>query len=293
MQQQDSGVFRFGALRRLIAGRTTESWQNIPHISYVYYADITALHEAFEAFTKENAWMCLTFSTVMLKLITEGVKRAPKLNSHLNYNAKLVRGTLTQFDSIDVSVPFALADGSMLPVAIRDVGGKPLQALAEETRTLERRLLRTDPTAAVHGVMRRETAAMLRRGHPIRAAQRTVGGVGLPERAAEPGTKNTLTKEQLLPGTISVTSHSVAPDEVRGQSEMLMILPPQVCMFGLGCVRRELRVLNGEDGAERVETRSILPITICLDHRALDFGELRPFFRRTEELLNDPAQLFA
>ena len=39
---------------------------------------------------------------------------------------------------------------------------------------------------------------------------------------------------------------------------------------------------------EKVEIKTILPLTICFDHRALDFGEVAPFIRKLEEIFNNP-----
>ena len=43
-----------------------------------------------------------------------------------------------------------------------------------------------------------------------------------------------------------------------------------------------------ENGEEKIEIRTILPLTICFDHRALDFSEVAPFIRKLEEIFNNP-----
>ena len=39
---------------------------------------------------------------------------------------------------------------------------------------------------------------------------------------------------------------------------------------------------------EQIEIRNILPLTICFDHRALDFSEVSPFIWKLEEIFNNP-----
>ena len=43
-----------------------------------------------------------------------------------------------------------------------------------------------------------------------------------------------------------------------------------------------------ENGEEKIDIRTILPLTICFDHRALDFAEVAPFIRKLEEIFNNP-----
>ena len=46
--------------------------------------------------------------------------------------------------------------------------------------------------------------------------------------------------------------------------------------------------MKDENGEERIEIRTVLPINICFDHRALDFGEVRPFLTKLEEFFQNP-----
>ena len=43
-----------------------------------------------------------------------------------------------------------------------------------------------------------------------------------------------------------------------------------------------------ENGEDKIEIRNILPLTICFDHRALDFSEVSPFIWKLEEIFNNP-----
>ena len=48
-------VTRFGIQRKIVANMTTESWQNIPHVSYQYEPDVTKFVEEFKKFTASFA----------------------------------------------------------------------------------------------------------------------------------------------------------------------------------------------------------------------------------------------
>ena len=73
-----------------------------------------------------------------------------------------------------------------------------------------------------------------------------------------------------------------------GQIAMLMIIPPQVCVIGIGTIARKPVVVKDENGEEKIEIRSILPMNIVFDHRCLDFGEVRPFLTKMEEFFQNP-----
>ena len=69
---------------------------------------------------------------------------------------------------------------------------------------------------------------------------------------------------------------------------MLMIIPPQICAIGISSMQRRPAVVTDEEGNEKMEIRTILPMCICFDHRALDFGEVTPFIKKMEEIFKDP-----
>ena len=113
----------FDIQRKIVANMTSESWEQIPHVSYVYEADVTDLLKVYRQ-VKESTKTNITINTVLIKLIVESLKAAPKLNSHLDFKRRLVQGELKTFDSINVSMPRACAGWS---------GIDPFPALDEGT----------------------------------------------------------------------------------------------------------------------------------------------------------------
>lgn len=50
-------------------------------------------------------------------------------------------------------------------------------------------------------------------------------------------------------------------------------------------------VKTDENGKDTIEVANVLPLCICFDHRALDFGEVRPFLDRISEIFENPEQI--
>ena len=78
---------------------------------------------------------------------------------------------------------------------------------------------------------------------------------------------------------------------ISGECAMLMVIPPQVCAICIGSLQRRPIVVKDEEGNEKVEIRTILPLNICFDHRALDFGEVRPYFTKLNEFFQNPESI--
>ena len=70
-------VTRFGIQRKIVANMTTESWQNIPHVSYQYEPDVTKFVEEFKKYIKE----LLKMAPIIKKRKTEKRERLFGKNS--------------------------------------------------------------------------------------------------------------------------------------------------------------------------------------------------------------------
>ncbi len=300
MLENETNVLRFNIQRKIVANMTTESWQHIPHVSYIYDADVTDFIEDYKKFNEETPFN-LTFNTAMLKALSEGIKAAPQINAHMYYERKLVRGKLTFFDNIDISVPWTLPDGNMMTITMKDVGNKSLRELSEYTDDINRRLKKTNLTEALYSISLHDTIERLKSGRILSSLQRLYGSKTNPRHKVTPLKGNAkkeyekipntekITYEDLKQGTITISNVGAAAKGINGALDMLMIIPPQICALGISSMQRRPTVVKDEDGGEKVEIRTILPICICFDHRALDFGEVRPFITRMEEIFKDPS----
>ena len=299
MAKRERNVLRFNIQRKIVANMTTASWKNIPHVSYIYDADVTDFVEAYQKFDKETPYK-ITFNTVMLKALSEGIKAAPRINAHMHFEPKLVRGKLTFFDNIDISVPWTLPDGNMMTITMKDMGNKSLKEMVEYTDDINRRLKNTNLTEALYSVSIHDTMELLKSGHIISAVQRLYGSKTNPRHRVTPlqgrekeeyeriPESDRITRDDLKQGTITISNVGASAKGISGALDMLMIIPPQICAIGISSLQRRPTVVTDEKGNEKVEIRTILPMCICFDHRALDFGEVSPFIKKMEEIFKDP-----
>jgi pyruvate dehydrogenase E2 component (dihydrolipoamide acetyltransferase) len=183
---------------------------------------------------------------------------------------------------------------------MKDMGNKSLREIAEYQADINRRLEKTNLVEALYSVAFHDTLDKLKGGHIIRAIKRLYGAnsnkrhrivrlKGAEKKAydAIPATEK-ITRDDLKQGTITVSNVGADTRGLSGQVAMLMIIPPQVCVIGIGKLTKKPVVVTDENGEDKVEIRTVLPMNIVFDHRALDFGEVRPFLTKMEEFFQNP-----
>lgn len=290
----------FGIQRKIVANMTTESWQNIPHVTYMYEPDVTAFFKEYKKLNRnrvgENK---ITFNTLMLKVIAEGLKAAPIMNSHIEFDRKLVRGRIDTFSDINISMPTILPNGKMMTINLRDFGNKNLDEMTAYINDVRRRAEKTNLTEAMYSVSFDNTMKNLKKGRIFQTIGRLYGanfgkckithfrGKAKREYEQIPETER-LTIKDLEQGTVTVSNIGSTYLAQRGATALLEIVPPQVCALSVGAVLDKPVVVTKNDGRKEVEARSVLPICIAFDHRALDFGETVPFMKRLDEIFENP-----
>lgn len=167
----------FGIARKIVSNMTSESWENIPHATMTYDADVT---ELFKECKKLNADCTdkskkITINTVMIKILCEGLKAAPKMNTHLVFNRKLVRGTLKYFDHIDVSMPMILPSGEMMTVNMHDMGNKTLSEMTAAINDTARRAKNSNMEEVMFEVSLDNTLTGLKQGKILQTVRRLYG----------------------------------------------------------------------------------------------------------------------
>ena len=299
-------ITRFGIQRKIVANMTTESWQNIPHVSYLFEPDVTEFVAMYKKFSTENKspnGNKVTFNAVLLKAIAEAIEVDPVINAHMHYEKGLVRGKVTVFDNIDISVPWTLPNGEMMTITMKDMGNRTLMNIADYQADINRRLEKTNLTEALYSVSFEDTIEKLKKGHVLQAVKRLFGArtnkrhrinllKGADKKAYEaiPETDR-ITYKDLKQGTITVSNIGADSKGLAGECAMLMVIPPQICAIGIGALQRRPVVITNEKGEEEIVIRTILPMNICFDHRALDFGEVRPFLTKLNEFFEHPEEI--
>lgn len=288
----------FDIQRKIVANMTTESWEQIPHVAYVYEADVTDLMTEFKKL-RSTSKTKITLNTVLMKAIIEGLKAAPVMNSHLSYNRKLVRGELKTFEDINISMPMLLPDGRMMTVNLRDFQNKSLLAMTDYIADVTRRAENTNLNEVMFDVSLDNTITGLKQGKVKQTVRRLIGSktgkhkVHTLRGAAKKAyysipEKDRLTKKDIEQGTVTISNLGSLYRGQSGYGTLIEIVPPQVCAFALGAVQDKPVVVTDKFGNKTIEARQILPITVVFDHRALDFGDVVPFLKKMDSIFAHP-----
>lgn len=292
----------FGIGRKIVSNMTAESWEQIPHATMSYEADVTEFMKECKKLNEgcEDRSKKITINTVMIKVICEGLKASPKMNCTLEFNRKLVRGCLKYHDNIDISMPILLEDGSMMTVNMHDMGNKTLTEMTDAINDTMRRLKNSDMNEVMYEVSLDNTLTGLRHGKIMQALYRLYGsktgkhkvktltGKAKKEYYSIPSADR-LTKHDIEQGTTTISNLGSIHRSQKGMCFLLEIIPPQVTAFAINAVQRRPIVVKDENGEEKIEIRSILPITFAMDHRALDYGDIVPFFLKLDEIFENPS----
>lgn len=298
-----TNTIHFGIQRKIVSNMTAESWETIPHVTYNYEPDVTDFMREYKKLnigrSKDDK---ITVNTLMLKVITEGLKAAPILNSHINFNRKLVRGELNTFEDINISMPMILPNGEMMTVNLHNFENKNLDEMTAEIKDVARRAENSDLNEVMFDVSLDNTLTALKHGKIMQTLCRLIGsktgkhkvktlkGKAKKEYEAIP-VEDRLTKHDIEQGTTTVSNIGSTYRQQRGSTCLLEIIPPQVTAFAVGAVQDKPVVVTDAFGKKDVKARQVLPICIAFDHRALDFGDVVPFLERLDDIFENPAQI--
>lgn len=286
----------FGIARKIVSNMTAESWETIPHAVVSYEPEATKLFDVIkeinEGKSKEER---LTVNTVMLRIIVEGLKTCPALNSHIRFNRRLVRGEVTQFEEIHISMPMILKTGEMMTINMHDMQSKSISQMRDAIADSARRANNSDLNEVMFEVSLDNTINGLKHGKIAQTVNRLIGsktgkhkvrtlkGKAKKEYYSIPESER-LTKHDIEQGTITVSNLGSVCRSWNGICTLLEIIPPQVCAIAIGA--KQLVPIAEEDGT--VRTGYKLPLTIAFDHRAIDMGDVTPFIDCLNSIFENP-----
>lgn len=295
-----TNTIHFGIQRKIVANMTSESWETIPHVTYMYEPDVTEFMKEYRKLNLDRSGKDkITVNTLMLKVISEGLKAAPVMNSHIRFNRKLVRGEINTFEDINISMPMILPNGEMMTVNLHNFESKNLDEMTEYIHDVARRAENSDLNEAMFEVSLDNTLTALKAGKIKQTLYRLIGSKtgkhkvktlhGEAKRAYEsiPATER-LTKRDIEQGTVTVSNIGSTYRGQRGATALLEIIPPQVCAFAVGAVQDKPVVITDALGNKKIEARQVLPLCIAFDHRALDFGDVVPFLQKLDYIFENP-----
>ena len=294
----------FGIQRKIVANMTSESWETIPHVTYMYEPDVTEFMKAYKKLNLNRSGVDkISINTLILKVICEGLKAAPAMNAHMHFNRKLVRGSIDTFKNIDISMPMILPNGEMMTVNLHDFEEKNLDEMTDYIQDVYRRAENTDLNEAMFEVSLDNTLMALKSGKIGQAVGPLIGSKtgkhkvntlhGAAKKAYESiPVEDRLTKRDIEQGTVTVSNLGSVYRAGRGAAALLEIIPPQVTAFGVGAIQDKPVVVTDAFGEKYVEARQVLPICIAFDHRALDFGDIVPFLQALDSIFENPQIMY-
>ena len=290
----------FGIQRKIVANMTTESWQNIPHVTYTYEPDVTEFMIEYrrlnEGVEKENK---ITVNTLMLKVICEGLKACPAMNAHIDFDRKSVRGVINTLSEINISMPMVLPTGEMMTINLHNFENKNLDEMVAYIKDVNRRMANTDLNEVMFDVSMDNTITGLKEGKIAQTVNRIIGSKtgkhkvktlkGKEKKAYESiPESDRLTKHDIEQGSITISNIGSVYREQRGAAALIEIIPPQVTAIAVGAVQDKPVVIVNENNEKEIAIRQVLPFTIVFDHRALDFGDIVPFIKKLDEIFEAP-----
>lgn len=289
----------FGIARKIVSNMTSESWETIPHAAVTYEPEVTEFLEVIKEINQDASKETkLTLNTVMLRVIVEGLKACPILNSHIHFNRRLVRGNVQTFEEIDISMPMILKTGEMMTINMHNMHNKSMSQIRDAIADSARRANNSDMNEVMFEVSLDNTLTGLKQGKIVQTINRLVGsktgkhkvktlkGKAKKEYYSIPE-KDRLTKHDIEQGTITVSNLGSICRDWNGVCTLLEIIPPQVCAIAIGSL--QLVPIAEADGTVRTGTK--LPLTIAFDHRALDMGDITPFINKLNEIFSNPEMI--
>lgn len=289
--------------RRMVSHMTSQSWKTIPHVSYLYEPDITDFYEEYLLLAEEKrrAGKKLSFNTLMLRTVVEGLKAAPELNAEIRYSHRKDEGTLRVRSDINISIPWLLPDRRMITPVLLHAQSQTLDGLSRSIAETGERIRNTNIDELLYRAAFADTVAELKKFHlgilkRIVASQvsfHRVRGLSGKEKDAYyriPESRR-LSEENLISGTVTVSNIGSLYREQQGFFALLEIIPPQVLAVGLGAVLEKPGVFTDGGGRKQIGIRKILPMCLAFDHRAVDFSSLVPFLKRLDGIFADPQKM--
>ena len=290
----------FDVQRRIVAHKTVEAWDNAPHVSILVELDVTTLMASLAAVSArpEYAGTRVTINSVMLKIIAEGLKRSPEMNAHVQYSRLTGVGQVWLHEKINIATPFKASCGRMITPVLKGVERMTLLEVCRGMEDLKRRVANTHVDLLLLEAAHDDTWKRVRKGqlwavfHRVWANYFGHDRVILPSKQVattyfQTPAADRITTSDLLSATVLVSNIGSAMRDLPGCFGLLEIIQPQTVAIGLAAIQKKPLVITDAAGQEAIAIRQVLPMTICFDHRAMDFEAVTGFIREVTRLCSE------
>lgn len=297
--------YPFSIHRRVVANKTVEGWESTPHVSILVDLDVTELLPCIRRAAQhpDFAGVRVTVNSVMLKIIAKGMKHSPEMNAHIQYDTSTSIGSMMVSDDVHIATPMLGRDKRMVTPVLKHVNRKSLRQVCLDMEDTKRRVKNTDTDCLLYRAALDDTFVRLRKGQWWNVAKRLSANLVGRARLSSPTNAQLrdydrasaieqIMPEELVGATTLVSNIGSALPEVRARFGLLEIIPPQTTAIGLAVIRKQPLVITREDGGTEIAVRDVLPMSVCFDHRAMDFEHSAGFLREITRLSACPGELF-
>jgi len=288
----------FDINRRITAFATQDSWKNAPHATYLYEPDITDFHNYYlKIRNKIENNSSITFTVVMLKAIAESLKKSPKLNSLLNYNHKTAVGKHHHLKEISIATPWLLPDFRLISPVIHDVGNKKLKDIADDIKNIRRKIENTSIEVMQYfvakeqlfynlkhlklGVIRQLMNSFLGKNKIKISKKQKQEYIDTPD-------KDKVTTRDIFDASVLVSNLGSIFKHQRGGITLLDLISPQVFAIAINAIQERPGIYKDTTGEKKIGIRKILPLTLTIDHRALDGADFVSFQDDLDRIFANP-----
>lgn len=292
-----------GIRSRVACNALVNSQRNIPGTGCNYEADITGFWEEYEKLREECEYP-LPFNTLMMKVLVEGLKSAPRLNAHFEYKHTSSSGRLIIKKHIDVSMPVCFENGETFTVKVRQLENKSLEEIALQIEEIKAKLKNTNFRKVLFNVAGQRMFGYAVKGRLFSTfAQFITGYVGKGKVAKfsklfkkssyrhegyKKDSVGSLKVEDFTEGTVCFTNWGTLYKDLKVDITYIPPLYPQVFMFGTGKVKDVKDVYRNEKGELDYRMKKVLPIMMVFDHKIGGAADLMPFIEKMDEIFEHP-----
>ncbi len=266
-----------------------------PTAAYAYEADVTKLWDAYKELKAECGYP-ISFNTIIMRAMVEGLKAAPRLNAHIDFKPFSTTGRIIIKKHMDIAMPVVLDGGETFPVKILSAEEKNLKELQEDIMESVHRMKTTNIDDVVTDIAINREIAFAMTGKLANAIAMGVGGLfgkskmgtikGLFSRPKKE--ENALELERLNEGTVCFSNWGTLYRGLNGIGTQAPLLYPQVFMMGTGMVQDKEFAFRNSKGEVDLGVKKILPITLTFDHRIGAFNDVMPFIKTLDEIFENP-----
>lgn len=301
---EEGDIIEYMTIRdRLTSNVLVNSQREIPGTACNYDADVTALYEEFLKL-RQSCGYKLTFNTLMVKILTEGLKAAPRLNAHFEYNHHSTSGRLIIKKHIDVAIAVCLDSGETFQIKAKHLEEKNLQETAFEVEEIKRKLLNTNLKRVMFKVGGQRMLGLAYKGHlgstlaQFRSAYFGKAKIAKFSKLFKKKYRTTNTSgkpydglkaDDFTEGTVCYTNWGTLYDRLDVNITYIPPLYPQVFLFATGRIKDTEYVYKDENGALQLGTKKVLPLTLVFDHKIGGANDIMPFIKKLDEIFENPS----